>query len=154
MHQVSIQHSDFNFAEEYQRMATSSQAGAVVGFVGLVRDINLDQSISGLYLEHYPGMTEKSLQAICEQAASRWPILASKIIHRIGQLDVNQQIVMVLVSSAHRQAAFEACQFMMDYLKTQAPFWKKERRANGEDVWLDARESDQEALQRWSKNNG
>lgn len=109
MHHVSIQRSDFNFAEEYQRMATSSEAGAVVGFVGLVRDINLDQSISGLYLEHYPGMTEKSLQAISQQAASRWPILASKIIHRIGELDVNQQIVMVLVSSAHRQAAFEAC---------------------------------------------
>lgn len=147
---ICVQAEDFSLAQEYQALAEGNQAGAVVTFVGKVRDMNLGESVSTLTLEHYPGMTEKSLLFIVEQAKSRWPVLAATVIHRVGQLTAGDQIVFVGVSSAHRGAAFQACEFIMDYLKTEAPFWKKEVR-EGETSWVDARETDQQARQRWHK---
>ncbi len=124
--------------------------GALASFVGLVRGGKGETAIDGMVLEHYPGMTEKSLRAIAAQAAARWPLLGVEIYHRIGHLLPGEQIVYVGVTSRHRQAAFDACAFIMDYLKTAAPFWKKELR-NGMGVWVDARESDQAALDRWMR---
>ncbi|KKD01327.1 molybdopterin synthase catalytic subunit MoaE [Photobacterium halotolerans] len=147
---IRVQAENFSVAEEYEALAGGNQAGAVVTFVGKVRDMNLGESVSSLTLEHYPGMTEKSLLSIVEQAKSRWPVLAATVIHRIGELTAGDQIVFVGVSSAHRGAAFQACEFIMDYLKTEAPFWKKEVR-EGETTWVDARETDQQARQRWHK---
>ncbi|WP_120511345.1 molybdopterin synthase catalytic subunit MoaE [Photobacterium salinisoli] len=147
---ILVQAENFSVAEEYEALAEGNQAGAVVTFVGKVRDMNLGESVSSLTLEHYPGMTEKSLLSIVEQAKSRWPVLAATVIHRVGQLESGDQIVFVGVSSAHRGAAFQACEFIMDYLKTEAPFWKKEVR-EGETNWVDARETDQQARQRWQK---
>ncbi|UIP27107.1 molybdopterin synthase catalytic subunit MoaE [Photobacterium sp. TLY01] len=147
---IRVQAENFSVAEEYEALAGGNQAGAVVTFVGKVRDMNLGESVSSLTLEHYPGMTEKSLLSIVEQAKSRWPVLAATVIHRIGELTAGDQIVFVGVSSAHRGAAFQACEFIMDYLKTEAPFWKKEVR-EGETTWVDARETDQQARQRWQK---
>lgn len=132
---VSVQIEDFSVEQEYQRLSEGTAAGAVVTFVGKVRDMNLGDNVIGLHLEHYPGMTEKSLSDICDQAESRWPLLGVRVIHRVGDMDSGDQIVFVGVSSAHRGAAFDACEFIMDYLKTQAPFWKKERTTN-EDRWL------------------
>ncbi len=123
--------------------------GAVVSFVGYVRDYNEAHAVHGLFLEHYPGMTEKALAAIETEARVRWPLFAVEIVHRVGLLLPSAPIVFVGVSSAHRQAAFEACAFIMDYLKTRAPFWKKEH--NGiTQQWVEARASDQHAAQRWS----
>ncbi len=122
---VSVQIEDFSVEQEYQRLSEGTAAGAVVTFVGKVRDMNLGDNVIGLHLEHYPGMTEKSLSDICDQAESRWPLLGVRVIHRVGDMDSGDQIVFVGVSSAHRGAAFDACEFIMDYLKTQAPFWKK-----------------------------
>ena len=147
---IKVQAEDFDVGEAYQALATNVSTGAVVFFVGLVRDQNLGESVSALELEHYPGMTEKSLQQIAAQAAQRWPIADASIIHRVGKLALNEQIVFVGVNAKHRQAAFDAAQFIMDYLKTQAPFWKKEHTASGAS-WLDARESDQLALDKWRK---
>jgi len=147
---IRVQAENFSVAEEYEALAGGNQAGAVVTFVGKVRDMNLGESVSSLTLEHYPGMTEKSLLSIVEQAKSRWPVLAATVIHRIGELTAGDQIVFVGVSSTHRGAAFQACEFIMDYLKTEAPFWKKEVR-EGETTWVDARETDQQARQRWHK---
>lgn len=123
--------------------------GAVVGFVGYVRDFNEGREVQGMFLEHYPGMTEKALAAIEEEACARWPLLQVEILHRVGLLEAGEPIVFVGVASAHRQAAFEACDFIMDYLKTRAPFWKRERSPQGEDAWVDARTSDQQAADRW-----
>ena len=147
---VSVQHPDFDVGTEYQYLAQGSAAGAVVTFVGKVRDMNLGDNVTGLTLEHYPGMTEKSLLSICDQAEQRWPLLAVRVIHRVGDLDIGDQIVYVGVSSAHRQAAFEACEFIMDYLKTQAPFWKKER-TTSQTRWVESRESDHDAAKRWQE---
>lgn len=122
--------------------------GAVVAFVGQVRDINNGHPVAGMTLEHYPGMTEKSLQAIVGSATSRWDIYDALVIHRIGVLLPTDQIVLVLVAGSHRGDAFAACEFIMDYLKTEAPFWKKESTPQGEH-WVDARESDDTARQRW-----
>ena len=124
--------------------------GAVVSFVGYVRDFNDGQDVSGLFLEHYPGMTEKALGKIAEEAEQRWPLLRLEILHRIGGLEPGEPIVFVGVASAHRQAAFDACNFIMDYLKTRAPFWKKETGAQGP-RWVEGRASDQAAQQRWEK---
>lgn len=124
--------------------------GAVVGFVGYVRDFNDGQDVAGMLLEHYPGMTEKALGKIIDEARTRWPLLTVDLLHRIGQLEPGEPIVFVGVSSAHRQAAFDACNFIMDYLKTRAPFWKKEDTAQGA-RWVDARESDDQALERWQR---
>lgn len=122
---VSVQVEDFSVDQEYQGLSEGTSSGAVVTFIGKVRDMNLGDNVVGLHLEHYPGMTEKSLVEICNQAETRWPLLGVRVIHRVGDLDIGDQIVFVGVSSAHRGAAFDACEFIMDYLKTQAPFWKK-----------------------------
>ncbi|WP_261874286.1 molybdopterin synthase catalytic subunit MoaE [Vibrio rarus] len=148
MNRVLVQEQDFNLAHEYELLAESPSIGAVVTFVGKVRDCNLGDNVIGLNLQHYPIMTEKALQQICDEARARWPLDKVTVIHRVGDLDITDQIVLVGVSSAHRDAAFASCDFIMDYLKTKAPFWKKERLNDGE-RWLDARQSDQNALQRW-----
>ncbi|MEL7292035.1 MAG: molybdopterin synthase catalytic subunit MoaE [Pseudomonadota bacterium] len=145
---VLVSGDDFNVGDEYDALAEGSSAGAVVSFVGKVRDMNLGDSVTGLSLEHYPGMTEKALNEICDQAEQRWPLLKTRVIHRIGDLDIGDQIVFVGVSSAHRGAAFEACEFIMDYLKTKAPFWKKERTTDSS-RWVESRESDAQAAERW-----
>lgn len=124
--------------------------GAVVGFVGYVRDFNEGREVGGMFLEHYPGMTEKALAKIAAEAGRRWPLLKLDILHRVGRLEPGEPIVFVGCASAHRQAAFEACEFVMDYLKTRAPFWKKEETGEGA-RWVEGRESDQEAAGRWSR---
>ncbi|WFB49031.1 molybdopterin synthase catalytic subunit MoaE [Vibrio coralliilyticus] len=148
MEQVSVQFEDFSVGAEYEALAQGTASGAVVTFVGKVRDMNLGDNVTGLSLEHYPGMTEKALGEICQQAEQRWPLLDVRVIHRVGDLDIGDQIVFVGVSSAHRGAAFEACEFIMDYLKTKAPFWKKERTTE-ETRWVESRESDAKAAERW-----
>lgn len=148
MERVSVQFEDFSVGAEYEALAQGTASGAVVTFVGKVRDMNLGDNVTGLSLEHYPGMTEKALGEICLQAEQRWPLLDVRVIHRVGDLDIGDQIVFVGVSSAHRGAAFEACEFIMDYLKTKAPFWKKERTTE-ETRWVESRESDAKAAERW-----
>ncbi|WDD99875.1 molybdopterin synthase catalytic subunit MoaE [Thalassomonas actiniarum] len=146
---ISIQTQDFNLADEVAYLEQDNAGnGAVVTFTGRVRDNNLGLKVSGLYLEHYPGMTEKSLEKILETANSRWDIGRIRVIHRIGQLNLGEQIVFVGVTSKHRQDAFAAAEFIMDYLKVQAPFWKKELTEAGE-KWLDARHSDTAKAQQW-----
>lgn len=148
MYQVSVIKEDFSVSEEYDLLAEGTSAGAVVMFSGKVRDMNLGDNVTGLTLEHYPGMTEKALSEICQQATERWPIQKVRVIHRIGELDIGDQIVFVGVTSAHRGASFEACEFIMDFLKTKAPFWKKERTTQ-EHRWIEAKESDNNAASRW-----
>jgi molybdopterin synthase catalytic subunit len=126
--------------------------GAVAAFIGQVRDLNEGAGVSSMTLEHYPGMTEKSLAAIVEQAHTRWDIFDALVIHRVGMLQPSDQIVLVVVTGTHRHEAFQACEFIMDYLKTEAPFWKKEQTADGE-RWVDARNSDDTAKQRWTGGN-
>ena len=145
---ISVQVEDFDIAADYALLSKGSAAGAVVTFVGKVRDMNLGDHVVGLHLEHYPGMTEKALAEICDQAEQRWPLLNVRVIHRVGDLDIGDQIVSVGVSSAPRRAAFEACEFVMDYLKTKAPFWKKERTAHTT-RWVESRDSDHQAAERW-----
>ena len=145
---ISVQHEDFSLAEEYQRLNDSDSDGAIVTFIGKVRDMNLGDNVTGLTLEHYPGMTEESLNEIVLQAKHRWPLTHIRVIHRVGALNIGDQIVFVGVTSAHRNAAFEACEFIMDYLKPRAPFWKKER-LNNDERWVEARESDDTAANRW-----
>lgn len=147
---ISVQEHDFNVGDEYQLLAEGTAAGAVVTFIGKVRDMNLGDDVTGLSLEHYPGMTEKSLNDIVAQAKARWPLLKVKVIHRVGDLELGDQIVLVGVSSAHRGAAFDSCEFIMDYLKTNAPFWKKERTTK-EVRWVESRDTDKSAAQRWEK---
>ena len=147
---VLVTAEDFSVGGEYDYLAQGTAAGAVVTFVGKVRDMNLGDNVIGLSLEHYPGMTEKSLSEICDQAEARWPIQKMRVIHRVGDLDIGHQIVYVGVSSAHRGAAFEACEFVMDFLKTKAPFWKKERTTETT-RWVDSRDSDTKAAERWEK---
>lgn len=148
---VAVQSADFSVADEYQALAQGTQAGAVVTFVGKVRDMNLGDNVLGLHLEHYPGMTEKALLEICDLAQARWPLQRVRVIHRIGDMLSGDQIVFVGVTSAHRNAAFAACEFIMDYLKTRAPFWKKELTTE-QSRWIDSRESDQQAMQRWESD--
>lgn len=145
---VSVISDDFSVGEEYDQLAEGTSAGAVAIFSGKVRDMNLGDNVTGLELEHYPGMTEKALSDICEQAITRWPLQKVRVIHRIGKLNIGDQIVFVGVTSAHRGASFEACEFIMDYLKTKAPFWKKERTTE-ETRWVESRESDHNAASRW-----
>ncbi len=128
--------------------AANVGVGAVVGFVGYVRDFNDGREVAGMFLEHYPGMTEKALAKIEVEAQARWPLLKVEVLHRIGALEPGEPIVFVGVASAHRQAAFEACDFIMDYLKTRAPFWKKESTQEGP-RWVEGRQSDQDAAGRW-----
>lgn len=145
---ISIQKDDFDPGYEHQQLSGNPAAGAIVTFTGTVRDMNLGDTVGGLYLEHYPGMTETALQDIVTEATERWSLEAVRVIHRVGQMHPGDRIVFVGVASAHRKAAFEACEFMMDYLKTRAPFWKKETTAKG-DRWVAERDSDQQAAQRW-----
>ena len=146
---ISVQQQDFNQQVEYERLKLTSSVGAIVTFTGLVRDINQGEKVSDLTLEHYPGMTEKCLMEIVEEAKQRWSIIESTVIHRVGKLSISDQIVFVGVASQHRGDAFAACEFIMDYLKTKAPFWKKETVGNGEEQWVDARESDQNSALKW-----
>ena len=148
---VHVQTEDFDVAAALasMRLAGQGKVGAMVNFIGLVRDVNDGDTISTLTLEHYPDMTEKALQAIENEAKNRWDIIDSLIIHRVGTLKPLDQIVLVAVSSAHRGDAFKACEFMMDFLKTQAPFWKKEVTKQGE-RWVEAKLSDDDAQTRWN----
>ncbi|HEY9100955.1 molybdopterin synthase catalytic subunit MoaE [Chitinimonas sp.] len=148
---VVVQEAGFDLAHEMREAGQDDRGiGAIVSFVGLVRDLNLAADVVALELEHYPGMTEKALGRIAEEAAVRWPLHAVRIVHRVGKLHPGDPIVLVLVASAHRHAAFEANAFIMDYLKTRAPFWKKEWTPDGP-RWVDARESDYSAAERWHK---
>ena len=148
---VTVQIEDFDVGAQLNKLRLASpNIGALVSFVGQVRDINDGDSINTLTLEHYPGMTESALLAIETEAKSRWDILDSVIIHRVGTLKPQDQIVLVAVVSAHRGEAFKACEFIMDYLKTQAPFWKKEATKQGQ-RWVEAKLSDDLALKQWQK---
>ena len=148
---VSVQEADFDFKHEHTLLVSEDKGvGAVVAFIGMVRDLNLAQDVVALELEHYPGMTEKSLLHIAEQAAQRWSLQAARIVHRVGKMYPGDQIVMVLTASAHRGDAYEANQFMMDYLKTEAPFWKKEWTPEGP-RWIEARDSDDHAASKWKQ---
>lgn len=150
--QVSVQTEDFDIEEEYRYLRhNNSESGAVVTFLGQVRDFNQGDNVSELELEHYPGMTESVLEKLLQEADKRWSVDRAKIIHRVGALSASDKIVWVAVASAHRGDAFKACEFLIDALKTQAPFWKKERSDTGE-RWLDARDSDQDKAQQWMKD--
>ena len=148
---ISVQTEDFDAGAELAQMRlVHPEAGALVSFVGQVRDLNDGAMVAGMHLEHYPGMTEKALSDISSQAMQRWELADALVIHRYGDLKPLDQIVLVVVASAHRQAAFAACEFIMDYLKTEAPFWKKESTPEGE-RWVDAKEFDEAAKNRWNR---
>lgn len=144
---VSIQQADFDLDAEVGRLR-SRCAGAIATFIGTVRDTSEGPGLDAMELEHYPGMTERSIESMINEAMERFDLLGARVIHRVGRLLPGEQIVLVAVASAHRRAAFQACEFLMDYLKTQAPFWKKEHTAAGA-RWVDARVADDEALRRW-----
>ncbi len=160
---ISIQTEDFDLGREQAELRIAAgDAGAIVTFTGLVREVydqtaseggseSKNESVVALTLEHYPGMTEKCLQDIADQANARWRLLATRIIHRVGRLQAQDQIVLVATASAHRQDAFDAAQFIMDYLKSNAPFWKKQETPNGSE-WVDSRQSDDDAIARWQKS--
>ena len=152
---VSIRQEDFDLSAEVAALhAGDARVGAVATFTGTVRDRHGQRlGVEGLELEHYPGMTEASLEAMIDEAHRRFDILGARIVHRVGRLAPTEQIVLVAVASAHRGEAFQACEFLMDYLKTQAPFWKKETTAEGAH-WVDARVADDEALRRWGIEAG
>ena len=146
---VSIQTEDFNLSQEVEQLrAGDKRIGAVCTFTGTVRDGNDGLSVSSMELEHYPGMTEKAIEAMIDEAVVRFDIFGARVVHRIGVLQPLDQVVMVAVTSAHRGTSFQACEFLMDYLKTQAPFWKKEQTPEGA-RWVDARVSDDAALAKW-----
>ncbi len=146
---VRIQTEDFEAGREIANLRRDNAAvGAIASFIGVVRDLNDGAKVAGMTLEHYPGMTEKSIAGIIEQAKERWNIHDALVVHRVGELKPLDQIVLVAVTGAHRGEAFSACEFIMDYLKTHAPFWKKEQTPGGS-RWVEARESDDVAVQRW-----
>ncbi len=148
MDKIIIQQQDFDLSTEIALVKNShSNIGAVVSFVGFVRDLD-ESPIQKMTLEHYPGMTEKALKSIVDQAKKRWSMGNTTIIHRVGDLNINDQIVLVITSSKHRHFAFESCEFIMDYLKTQAPFWKKEHTQNKSE-WVKAKSSDKSQKNRW-----
>ncbi len=149
MARVSIQQHDFNVADEITVLrAGDARVGAVCSFIGTVRDRSDGAAVSSMELEHYPGMTERAIEAMIDDAHRRFDIHAARVIHRVGLLQPLDQIVLVVVTSAHRAESFRACEFLMDYLKTQAPFWKKEQTPQGA-RWVDARVADDAALERW-----
>ena len=151
---VRIQQVDFDAGREIAQLrAGNPQVGAVASFIGVVRDVNDGAAVAGMTLEHYPGMTEKAIEAIVTEAKGRWQVYDALVIHRIGALAPLDQIVLVAVTSAHRGDAFAACEFIMDYLKTQAPFWKKEATPQGA-RWVEARASDDAAAARWQGGGG
>jgi molybdopterin synthase catalytic subunit len=146
---VRVQEQDFDVSAELALMRKDNpKIGAIASFVGVVRDINEGDSVATMTLEHYPGMTEKAITEIIDQARGRWEVLDALVIHRVGTLKPTDQIVLVIVASTHRGDAFAACEFIMDFLKTQAPFWKKEITPNGA-RWVDARVTDSRAAERW-----
>ncbi len=146
---ILIQKSDFSLSEEEARMQRECPGfGALCTFTGYVRDYSESDSIRALELEHYPGMTENVLNDLISEAETRWPVQGASVIHRVGQLDASDRIVLVMVASAHRQAAFEACAFLMDYLKTRAPFWKRELGSRSSQ-WVEAKDSDFDQANRW-----
>lgn len=146
---IRIQTEDFDLSTEVATLRRDDpRVGAVCAFVGTVRDRNDGQSVSTMELEHYPGMTEKAIEAMIDEAFRRFDIFGARVIHRVGFLQPLDQIVLVVVTSAHRGESFQACEFLMDYLKTQAPFWKKEQTPQGA-RWVDARVSDDAALAKW-----
>ena len=147
---VTVQEADFSLADEISKLTSSNtDIGGIASFVGTVRAQNDGQTLTALTLEQYPGMTEQELAKIETQARDRWPLLGVTIIHRYGRLVPGDNIVLVIATSSHRQAAFDACQFIMDYLKTDAPFWKSEELADGSIHWVETRASDNTAKQRW-----
>jgi len=149
--EVRIQEADFDVGAEIAALRKGdARVGAVAVFVGTVRDVNEGDGVAAMTLEHYPGMTEKALQAIVDEAKRRFDVYAMRVVHRVGELAPSDQIVLVAVTSAHRGQAFDACRFVMDYLKTRAPFWKKERTAQGT-RWVEARASDDAAAERWER---
>ncbi len=149
---VSVQAEDFDISREVAALVEGrTDIGAIVTFTGTVRGASEGAELSSMTLEHYPGMTEAELARVEAEANKRWPLQGTRIIHRIGTLAPGDNIVLVVTASAHRHAAFEAAAFLMDYLKSRAPFWKKETDAKGEGRWVDARESDDAALDRWRK---
>lgn len=151
---IRIQTQDFDLSTEVAQLrANDPRVGAVASFVGTVRDMNDGTGVAEMELEHYPGMTEKALEQIVEQAKARWNIFDALVVHRVGPLKPLDQIVLVAVTSAHRGESFAACEFIMDYLKTQAPFWKKELTPQGA-RWVDARTSDDKALEKWGVTSG
>ena len=153
MANIRVQQEDFDAGIETTALRKgNAKIGAIASFVGLVRDINDNTGNASLTLEHYPGMTEKALATIVAEAESRWALLGCTVIHRVGTLKPTDQIVLVIVASSHRGHAFEACEFIMDYLKTDAPFWKKEVTSEGE-RWVDSRESDAAAASRWKEKS-
>jgi molybdopterin synthase catalytic subunit len=146
---VVVQTADFDLGAEVAALRAGDPAvGAVASFIGTVRDRNDGQGVSAMELEHYPGMTERAIEAMIDEAVARFDIRGARVIHRVGLLQPQDQIMMVAVTSAHRGQAFQACEFLMDYLKTQAPFWKKEQTPEGA-RWVDARSSDDAAVARW-----
>ena len=151
---VTVQTADFDLAAELARLrAGDAGVGAVASFIGTVRDRNDGLGVSSMELEHYPGMTERAIEAMIDEAFARFDIRGARVIHRVGLLQPQDQIMMVAVTSAHRGQAFQACEFLMDYLKTQAPFWKKEHTPEGA-RWVDARSSDDAAIARWGITAG
>jgi molybdopterin synthase catalytic subunit len=148
---IRVQREAFDAAAEFDKFRRSQTgAGSTVMFVGTVREMTAEGAIEAMTLEHYPGMTEKALEAIEAEACERWPLMASLIIHRFGRLRPGEDIVLAVTQSAHRQAAFEACAFLVDYLKTKAPFWKLEE-ARDKKTWVEARDSDDDAAARWKQ---
>ena len=149
---VTIQHADFDLGAEVAALRASDAAvGAVASFVGTVRDRNDGVGVASMELEHYPGMTERAIAAIAEQACARWPLTGCTVIHRHGRLEPGAPIVLVLTASSHRAAALESCAFLIDWLKTKAPFWKREEFAGGAERWVEARASDDQAAARWER---
>ncbi len=148
---VRVQVADFDLGAEIKALRLGNPAiGAVASFIGCVRDMNEGDSVGLMYLEHYPGMTERELEKICAEASARWDVFDTLVIHRIGELKPLDQIVCVVVTSSHRGESFSACEFIMDYLKTRAPFWKRESTPHGE-RWVDARAKDDVAAERWKQ---
>ena len=148
---IAVQQQDFDVGREYDELISGdSAAGAVVFFIGRVRDTNYARDVKSISLEHYPGMTEKVLQQILDEAKARWELIAARIVHRVGELHVSDQIVFVGVTSVHREHAFAAAEFLMDFLKTQAPFWKKELTGQGA-LWIEENSKDVNASLRWNE---
>lgn len=148
---IQIQTADFDLSQEYRHIRQQNpRCGAIVSFTGLVRDFNARGQIDGIFLEHYPAMTEKVLQELTERATARWPLGAITIIHRVGLLKGSEQIVLVLVAGEHRAEAFAAAEYLMDFLKTEAPFWKREDSPEGKQ-WVEAKSTDQRARERWER---
>lgn len=151
MQQITIQEADFDLATEIAQLeAATNNAGAIVSFIGRVRGYDHDKPLSHLFLEYFPGVTEDEIAKIIAQAEEQWPILYTRVIHRVGRINVDENIVLVLTASEHRKAAYQANEFIMDYLKTRAPFWKKEHFKDGDSHWVEMKQSDLEHTESWA----